>query len=81
MTRFNPRYASKIIKAGALLDDTKTLLSHWDGYNFNRNNYRVYFDATTGKAVFFCHGMDQAFSDPNAPAVRDSGTAPTSRCP
>src|SRR5262249_41102696 len=25
-----PCYTSKIIKAGALLDDTKTLLSHWD---------------------------------------------------
>jgi hypothetical protein len=25
-----PSYTSKIIKAGALLDDTKTLLSHWD---------------------------------------------------
>ena len=24
------RYASKIIKAGALLADTKTLLSHWN---------------------------------------------------
>jgi spore coat protein H len=51
----------------------ESILSHWDGYNFNRNNYRVYFDATTGKAVFFCHGMDQTFNDPNAPAIRDSG--------
>jgi hypothetical protein len=51
----------------------ESLLSHWDGYNFNRNNYRVYFDAASGKAIFFCHGMDQAFSDPNAPAIRDSG--------
>src|SRR5262245_48556665 len=25
-----PPYTSRIIKAGALLDDTKTLLSHWD---------------------------------------------------
>jgi hypothetical protein len=24
------RYSSKIIKAGALLADTKTLLAHWD---------------------------------------------------
>ena len=51
----------------------ESILSHWDGYNFNRNNYRVYFDATTKKAVFFCHGMDQTFNDPNVPAVRDSG--------
>ena len=26
----SPRYSSKIIKAGALLADTKTLLAHWD---------------------------------------------------
>jgi hypothetical protein len=26
----SPPYTSRIIKAGALLDDTKTLLSHWD---------------------------------------------------
>jgi hypothetical protein len=25
-----PLYSSKIIKAGALLADTKTLLAHWD---------------------------------------------------
>ena len=25
-----PLYSSKIIKAGALLGDTKTLLAHWD---------------------------------------------------
>ncbi len=48
--------------------------SHWDGYNFNRNNYRVYFDAKTGKANFFCHGMDQIFGDPNWPVVRDPGS-------
>lgn len=52
----------------------EAILAHWDGYNFNRNNYRVYFDATSKKAVFFAHGMDQPFGDPNFPAVRDSGS-------
>ena len=28
--RSSTRYSSKIIKAGALIGDTKTLLSHWD---------------------------------------------------
>jgi Putative inner membrane protein (DUF1819) len=28
---FSPPYSSKIIKAGALIGDTKMLLSHWDG--------------------------------------------------
>ncbi len=46
-------------------------LTHWDGYNFNRNNYRVYFDSKTGKAAFFCHGIDQLFGDSNWPIVRD----------
>ena len=39
----------------------EALLSHHDGYNFNHNNYRVYFDPTSGKAHFLHHGMDQAF--------------------
>ncbi len=47
---------------------------HWDGYNFNRNNYRVYFDPKTGKANFFCHGMDQLFNDASWPVVRDPGS-------
>ena len=52
----------------------ETFTCHWDGYNFNRNNYRVYFDPSTGKANFFCHGMDQLFSDANWPVVRDPGS-------
>ena len=49
-------------------------LAHWDGYNFNRNNYRLYFDAKTGKANFFIHGIDQVFGDANWPVVRDPGS-------
>lgn len=52
----------------------ETFLCHWDGYNFNRNNYRVYFDPKTGKANFFCHGMDQIFGDANWPVMRDPGS-------
>ena len=52
----------------------ETFLCHWDGYNFNRNNYRVYFDSKTGKANFFCHGMDQIYGDANWPIVRDPGS-------
>lgn len=39
---------------------------HWDGYSQNRNNYRIYFDPTGGRAVFLAHGMDQMFQDPEA---------------
>ena len=40
------------------------MMSHWDGYAQNRNNYRVYF-RDDRKAVFLPHGMDQMFGDPN----------------
>jgi len=36
----------------------------WDGYCRNRNNYRIYVDPKSGKAVFFPHGMDQMFNSP-----------------
>jgi spore coat protein H len=52
----------------------ETLLCHWDGYNFNRNNYRVYFDPKTGKANLFCHGLDQILGDANWPVIRDPGS-------
>ena len=37
----------------------------WDGYCRNRNNYRVYFDPKSKKAVFLPHGMDQMFGSPH----------------
>lgn len=42
---------------------------HWDGYTMKKNNYRVYHDPGTGKAVFFAHGMDQMFWEPNGPII------------
>lgn len=36
---------------------------HWDGYARNRNNYRIYFEPRTQKAIFMPHGMDQLFAD------------------
>ena len=60
----------KFISFAAMED----LLCHWDGYNFNRNNYRLYRNAETGKFCFFLHGMDQMFGDENFPVMRDFGT-------
>ena len=60
------------------------ILCHWDGYNFNRNNYRFYRDPDTGKFSFFLHGMDQMFADENFPVMRDFGTlvgGAVMRCP
>jgi hypothetical protein len=42
----------------------ENVLCHWDGYSFNRNNYRVYENPLTGRFHFFLHGMDQTFGDP-----------------
>ncbi|MEI6323911.1 MAG: CotH kinase family protein, partial [Gemmataceae bacterium] len=36
---------------------------HWDGYARNRNNYRIYFNPRSQKAIFLPHGMDQLFAD------------------
>src|SRR6202048_3297878 len=44
-------YSSKIIKAGALIGDTKTLLSHWDvGASVDENVHRMQRDNVFGKA-------------------------------
>lgn len=49
----------------------------WDGYVKNRNNYRVYHDLDTGKMVFFPHGMDQMFWEPNGPIMPADWFGPT----
>ena len=62
----------------------EAILCHWDGYGFNRNNYRFYRDPGTGKFSFFLHGMDQTFGDANFPLIRDFGAQVSNgfmRCP
>jgi spore coat protein H len=49
------------------------MTGHWDGYCLNHNNYRLYFDPTSGKAYFFPHGMDQMFGDPGASILERPG--------
>jgi hypothetical protein len=49
--RFSAPYSSKIIKAGALIGDTKTLLSHWDASAPVAENIdRIQRDNVFGKA-------------------------------
>lgn len=36
---------------------------HWDGYSFNRNNYRIFENRADGRFHFILHGMDQVFGD------------------
>lgn len=47
----------------------QVLTEDWDGYPLNHNNYRIYFDPGTGRAVFFPHGMDQMFERPGLPLL------------
>lgn len=51
----------------------ENIMCHWDGYSFNRNNYRIYENPETGKFHFILHGMDQMFSDANWSIQRDPG--------
>jgi spore coat protein H len=53
----------------------QAICTDWDGYCRNRNNYRVYFDPKSGKAVFFPHGMDQMFQNPHDPLPGWGGLA------
>ena len=48
---------------------------HWDGYTLKKNNYRIYHDPDTDKLVFFPHGMDQMFWDPNGRVIPARGQA------
>ena len=41
----------------------ESVFCHWDGYSFNRNNYRIYHDPASGKFHFILHGMDQVFGN------------------
>lgn len=40
---------------------TEVLISHWDGYSGNRNNYLVYHDPTSDRFYFLPWGTDGSF--------------------
>jgi spore coat protein CotH len=64
----NRRYeaVSKLVDVDKFLTYTaiQIITTDWDGYNRNRNNYRIYFDPTSSKAVFIPHGLDQMWQNP-----------------
>ncbi len=41
----------------------QAILGDWDGYVFNRNNYRVYHNPATNKIFILPHGLDQEFGN------------------
>ncbi len=45
------------------------LVWNWDGYGMNRNNYRLFHDLGSDRFVFFPHGMDQMFWNPEGPIM------------
>ncbi len=45
----------------------------WDGYAQKANNYRLYFDPDSGRAVFVAHGKDQLFWWSDFPLVPQGG--------
>jgi spore coat protein CotH len=51
----------------------EVMMSHWDGYAMNKNNFRLFHDAERDKMVFMPHGLDQMFgvmrTDPNGPIM------------
>ena len=62
----------------------ETILGHWDGYSFNRNNYRLYRDPDSGQFSFILHGMDQALQNvdfPLAPNFNALVSSAFMRCP
>ena len=44
----------------------ETMVSHWDGYAGNNNNFYLYGDPLSGKFAFMPWGTDQLFGNPSA---------------
>ena len=59
--RWERLQAALDVDAFATYAALSVMLVDWDGYPLNRNNYRVYFRPSDGRAVFMPHGMDQLF--------------------
>ena len=49
------------------------MVAHWDGYCNSANNYRLYLDPDSNRAVFLPHGMDQIFGDIGMPLFDPNG--------
>ncbi|MBM4060060.1 MAG: hypothetical protein FJ265_03040 [Planctomycetes bacterium] len=60
------------VDAEAMIDfcALEAMLGHWDGYGYNRNNFRLWIPAAPGRARFLPHGMDQLLGDADASILR-----------
>ncbi len=72
-------HAERLRKLSALVDMDRfyatlaleTLIRHHDGYSMGINNFWIYQNPATGRAVFMPHGMDQLFFEPRAGLLPD----------
>lgn len=48
----------------------EAIMCHWDGYSYNKNNYRLYENPENGRFQFILHGMDQMFADTKQSLLR-----------
>jgi hypothetical protein len=70
-----PDPAARWAALGRLLDlprfismtATEALTCHVDGYGMMQNNFRIYFEPPSGRAVFVAHGLDRMFKEPEDP--------------
>jgi len=64
----NKRYAlmEKLVDVDKFASNAalQMITADWDGYIRKPNNYRIYFDPKSGKAVVIPHGMDQMWQNP-----------------
>ena len=64
----NKRYAlmEKLVDVDKFASNAalQIITADWDGYIRKPNNYRIYFDPKSGKAVVIPHGMDQMWQNP-----------------
>ena len=69
-------------KLGAILDTDRfasflaieALLGVGDGYDFGKNNYRIYHDPTMKLLSFIPHGMDEPLGEVDFPIQREPGS-------
>ena len=52
----------------------EALLGVGDGYDFGKNNYRIYHDPVTKLLSFIPHGMDEPLAEPDFPIQREPGS-------
>jgi len=52
----------------------ESLMGVGDGYDFFRNNYRIYHDPVTKRLAFILHGMDQPLGDVEFPIQKQPGS-------